>query len=283
MRIVVVTGATGFIGRHLVEALSAQRVEVRLFDPRKHSLQDKNSLIGLVRGSNLVFHLAAKNFPDDPELWEVNLLGTANLLEAIIETAPLAKFVFPSSFAVYRVPKRGEVINEGFETLPMNRYGLSKLLAEEIIKFYSRTKRLRAVILRISNSFGPGDRVGRSVVANFVKALKGGERITIYGDGSQTRDFVYVRDVTDSLLKSAEYEFENAPVINICSGREKSLNKLLRTLESISGRKSVVAYKREGGAGGGFWRGDNSSAGKLLSWFPKTSLEEGLRKTWEGV
>lgn len=278
---VLVTGANGFIGEHLVACLSQKNdVQLRIFDRQKHSLEDVESLKELAEGSTHVFHLAGITNSADPHLFKVNVLGTLNLLEVLAEQAPEARLVFSSSFAVYKVPKSGEKIDENFPLQLRNKYGLSKLLAEEIIQFYAEVGKVNAAILRLSNVYGLGmPPFKHSVVATIFKLIEEGKEITIDGDGSQTRDFIFVEDVVEAMVLTAfNTRLGNLMVINICSGEETSLNDLIREIEEVTGERANISYNRKADSSkGGFWQGDNVLAKRLLSWEPKVFLEKGLR------
>lgn len=280
----LVTGATGFIGGHLVKALKKKKVRVKIFDRKRHSLSDVNSLLDLVDSCDTAFHLAAINNPDSPDLFKVNVLGTANLLEAISKFSRGCRIVYPSTIGICRIPNKGEVVNETCEVHPRNKYVLSKFLSEELIRYYSDVEDVTAVILRISNVYGPEDKVGRSITANFIEGIKNGKEITLYGNGSQTRDFVYVDDLVEAMIKAGLSRLkDNLVTVNICSGEETSLKTLISLIEELSGKKALVVRKNPNVSGGGFWRGDNRLASQLLGWRPKVALREGLRKTLEQV
>lgn len=282
MQKILITGAGGFVGSHLVSRLKKlKNTRLKTLDREKHSLEDKKSLLGLVDGCDLIFHLAAINNPISSELFKINTLGTANILEAIKEKAPRSRLVFPSTFAVYRTPNKGEKVTENFELAPRNRYGLSKLLTEEIVRYYSNIEGIKSVILRLSNVYGPGIEPFRhSVVATFFDLIKKGKPLTINGDGRQTRDFVYIDDIVDALVASAGLK-SNFEVVNACSGEEISIKALVGAVGEVIGKRVRVTYQKADLSGGGFWRGDNAKAKKVLGWKPKTDFKLGLKKTWE--
>lgn len=283
MKKVLITGASGFIGGHLVKRLRNEGLEVSIFDETKHSLEKRDDLLKLLTGCDTIFHLAAINDPEDKNLFRVNVLGTIELLEAVKIRSPGARFVFPSSFAVYKTPKKGEKIAENFETSPRNKYGLSKLLAEEVIRFYANQGAVKAFILRMSNVYGPRDRAG-SVVTNLFNSAKKGKKVTIHGGGGQTRDFVYVKEVIEAFYLAANF---NGPdkfkTVNICSGKETSLKKLVSLVEEVIGKKIVVKFGPRNTSGGGYWQGKNLLAKKLFGWKQSLSLKDGLNLTWEKI
>lgn len=282
MKKVAVTGSSGFIGKHLVDKLRQEGIEIKSFSRGKHSLFEKNSLLRLVEGCDTVFHLAAENNPSSPDVFKVNVLGTANLLAAISLLKRECNLIFPSSFAVYRIPKKGQVISENFELAPRNEYGLSKLLCEEIITHYPGNKFI-STILRVSNVYGPGDGVGRSVISNFFNQINHNGNLIINGDGNQTRDFIYVDDVVNAMILAASRSGkEKVRIINVCSGSGTSLNELVSLLGKMTEKNfSVIYNKKVNLSAEGFWEGNNFLIKRLLGWKPEIILKNGLLLTWK--
>lgn len=278
MKTILVTGAGGLLGLHLVKILRRRRdINLKIFDRRKHSLEKPEILSNLVKNCEVIFHLAAVNSPNDPDVFKVNVLGTSNLLDALVINKVNCQIIFPSTFGVYKTPVSGQKIDENFEVYPRNRYGISKFLSEELIRLYSGDS-IKSRILRISNVYGPGDRPGRSAVANFFEKIKKGEAIEVYGNGLQTRDFIYLDDVVRAMINSMDAGLKNNVVtLNVCSGEETSINKLIEFIEKICNKTVKIKYKEPNKSGLGYWRGDNNKAKKLLNWAPKISLEKGLK------
>lgn len=242
-------------------------------------IKDDSLLLKSIEGSDVVFHLAGISDSQDPGLMKVNVIYTDAIMAAVNKAASRPKIVFPSSFAVYRAPRKGEIIDEYFETFPRNKYGVSKLMAEELIQFYARAHRIPSVILRLANVYGSGIQPFKhSVVATFLHQVKNGMAITIAGDGLQTRDFIAVDDVVEAMYLAARTPLPQGSVLNICSGQETSINELAELISRLTNREAKVEYQTENDSGSGFWRGDNLQAKSLLRWKPKASLESGLRE-----
>jgi len=278
---IAITGSTGFIGQALIWHLQNIKGEhqIRTFDRKKHSLQDKTSLLPLFKNCDLVFHLAAVNNKSDPNLFSTNVLGTINVLEAINEVAnPSCKIIFTSSFSVYKLPKKNEIITEQFTTHPSNRYGISKLISEKILELYSQNSNKEIIILRISNPYGPRmTPYKHSVIATFFAETLKNNPLIIHGKGTQTRDFIYIDDVVTALWKSAITSFPSRfSIINICSGAQTSIESLIQILEKCLKKKLKVAYKTQEKEAG-FWKGDNSFARKTLNWKPTIDIQRGIR------
>lgn len=273
-----ITGGSGFLGTLLVKKLKDKLTnDIRIIDVQNDPLFNSKILKDFVTGADIVYHLAGIKDSKNPDLARVNVQGTKNLLEAVREFAPKSHFVFTSSFAVYKIPKSGQIISENSPTLPRNEYGKSKLTAEKYIREYSDKFSIKSTIFRMSNIYGIGDSFGRnSVVSDFINKIRNDEMINVDGNGSQTRDFIYVDDVVSALLK-VQASLTTFNIFNIASGEEVSISELLGKIEKIINKKASIKFTPVGDQGG-FWKGDFSLAKKLLSWNPSVNLDEGLRR-----
>jgi nucleoside-diphosphate-sugar epimerase len=301
---VLVTGGAGFIGSHLAAALHARGDKVRIFDNfssgSRSNLSAFESQVEVINGDlrlpkqisdalngiETIFHQAAfVSVPESIEnptlCYETNLNGTINLLEAA-RAAGCRRVVLASSAAVYganpNVP-----LTESASTECLSPYAASKLFNETLAQLYSRAFGLPIVALRYFNVFGPRQLPSSSYAAaipKFISAIRAGKPPTVYGDGKQRRDFVYVGDVVRANLLAAETEHAGQ-VFNVCSGQETSLLDLLAALaEIIPGSPSpVFAPARLGDVARSL--GDPSRAAEQLKFKAQTSLREGLRQTAE--
>lgn len=270
MKKIAITGASGFIGTELVQEFKKDKnLFLRVLDPLDmKSLFDLQSLKNFVEGCDVVYHLAGLKDSNDLNLHRVNVTGTKNLLEAVRQTAPKTHLVFSSSFAVYKTPDIGEVVDEKFPTNPRNKYGATKLLAEESIKFYSNVYKIKSTILRISNIYG--------VIYDFVRKIKNGEEIKIESDGGQTRDFIYISDVIRAFILACKDD-RSCGIYNICSGTEISIKNLIFLIENVTNKKAVISSVSETNQDG-YWRGDFTLAKKSFGWEPKVALKDGISK-----
>lgn len=299
---VLVTGGAGFVGSHLVDRLISEGVDVVVLDDfssgRRENLslhfgkpnfclvegdvRDKASVRRALEGVDVVFHLAAIVSIDfsveNPLLVnEVNVDGVLNVLRESLE-AGVKRFVYASSCAVYGDPVYLP-INEGHSTKPMSPYGVSKLAAEHYCRVFSQVYDFETVCLRFFNVYGPKQVIGpySGVITKFIDKLKRGERPIIYGDGKQTRDFVFVRDVVDACLRAMRRKDCVGDVINVGTGVEVSVNRLanvLAELFNLHGIQFVYAEPKAGDIRKSC--ADLSKAERLLGYTPKISLREGL-------
>lgn len=266
---VVITGAEGFIGSHLVLYLRKKGYVLRLFDRRKHDLSRPESMDDLLGGADAVVHLAGANRAAATELLRVNTLGTLGLLEAMSRFCPKARIILASSSQVY---------------LPTSLYGASKRFAEELIAYYSRTSSLQGIVLRFSNVYGTGCKpFYNSVIATFIHLIKNGQSLTVHGDGQQKRDYIYVADVVSSIEKVIEAKVgERLMILDICSGEQSSINQIIKAIQNTQPKKVVVHYQKreeiDKSPPAKSWR----KAWQLIGWKPTTDLVGGIRKTIEG-
>ena len=305
---VLVTGGTGFIGSHLVDELMSRDFDVVVLDDfssgkrdnlsqhlgkpsfclvegeRARALDVRNSadVKKALDGVDAVFHLAAivsVNFSVKNPLLvnEVNVNGSLNVLRESLK-AGVKRFVYASSCAVYGDPVHLP-IDEDQLARPMSPYAVTKLTAEHYCRVFYEVYGLETACLRFFNVYGPRQVIGpySGVIAKFIDRLKRGEAPIIYGDGEQTRDFVFVEDVVEACLRSIRCENCAGKVINVGSGVEIPINKLahiLIRLFGLHGAKPVYAERRAGDIKRSC--ADLSKAERTLGYKPKTSLEEGL-------
>lgn len=294
---VLVTGGAGFIGSHLVDRLVDEGCQVVVLDDLSSgSLENIRShltsrrvrfLEGDVRGSeaveevvkdvNLVCHLAAVvSVPDsmrEPLLThEVNATGTLNLLRTSVNCG-VERFVYLSTCAVY-----GEAdylpVDETHPTNPISPYAASKLAAEHYCKAFQQAYGLKTVILRMFNVYGPRQSAG--VVAQFIQHVKSGDSPIIYGNGRQTRDFLYVRDAVNAIMLALNHNEAVGQVFNLGTGKATMINGLARLLHRIFGRELKPMRKDPRVGDVRQSCADIGKAEKELGYEPRFSLEAAL-------
>jgi len=277
---IAITGSSGFVGQHLIKRLQKEgNVDLQLFDHKKNDFFRKETLFSLVKDCDYCYHLAGVSDSKTNGLFKINVLATLNLLSVIARTNPKCKLIFPSSFSVYKSLEEPRKIRESSILFPRNRYGLSKMLAEKVIIYFSKKRRVNSVILRISNIYGPGMQPDKhSVIATFLNNLKKGKVLTVKGSGKQTRDFIFIDDVVEAML-SARQVSNSCEIINICSGKSISINRLISLLEKVTNKKANVVYVNKD-LKPNYWLGDNSYAARVLNWRPSTNFLRGLFLTF---
>jgi len=298
----LVTGGAGFIGSHLVRFLLTHG-RVRVLDDFSSgtlsNLEEVLSAIELVRGSvtdaalvqkavegcTVVFHLAAQvsvplSLEQPVETFEVNLYGTQLLLEAARQ-AGVQRFVFASSAAVYgdtpRLPKR-----ETMQPRPISPYAWSKWYGELLCRDYWRVYGVPTVSLRFFNVYGPRQNPRSqyaAVVPRWITAALTDRKPIVYGDGKQTRDFVYIDDLLQGLWLAANHPDAVGRVFNLASGRAYSLRELLHAIEQAVGYslEPQFAPPRPGDIRRSY--ADIRAARGILGYEPKITLQEGIRQT----
>jgi UDP-glucose 4-epimerase len=294
----LVTGGAGFIGSHLVDALLERGDEVHVVDNlatgrrenlsgdaelHEHDIRMPLGPVFAVVRPEQVFHLAAQadvgTSVQQPQLdAEVNVLGTLNVLEAAREHDAQVAFTSTGG-AIYG--ECAEPAPENAAREPLSPYGASKLSGEEYLATWNRLHGTRHVSLRLANVYGPRQlaKLEGGVVAIFMNRLRADEDGTIYGDGEQERDFVYVRDVVAALLAAADST--EAGTYNVGTGLATSVNELWRLCAEAAGRGGEARHAEP--RAGELRRSvlDPSRARAALGWEARTPLEQGLRETWE--
>lgn len=276
-----ITGQTGFIGTPLSKALNARPnvTSCEPFDRKKYNLLDVKSMKNFVKDKDVIFHLAGKVRTSNAEILNVNTIGTLKLLEAIrAYSRKNTKIIFASSLQVYSHTVKPIKINEGQPSRPENVFGLSKKLAEDLIKEYHEEHGIPYLICRLSNVYGPGCRPHfNSVIATFIDLISKNKRVPVYGGGKQTRDYIYVDDVVDAFAKSLARPGLN-DTLNICTGVGTSANELAGMLEKIMKTK-VKKEQAKGTASGDNLIGDPSRARTKLGFKCKVAIKDGLKTT----
>jgi UDP-glucose 4-epimerase len=297
---VVVTGGAGFIGSNLCKTLMVNGANVTVFDNLSSGkidnitdlkvnglcfihgdIREPEALEKATKNCKVIFHLAAQtsvpfSMECPKEDCEINVVGTLNVLEAARKTD--ARVVFASSSAVYGNPEK-KPTPETYPTNPIAFYGLTKLLGEKYCQFYKENYGLEVVIPRIFNVYGPKC---HGAINDFLNKLqKIPSKLEVLGTGQQARDFIYVSDMVNFLLKAATSPSAKGEIFNVGTGTTTSVAVLAKMIVNALGLEDVDIYFK----GGQAWEGDmditladNKKALDILQWKPKVSLEKGLKK-----
>jgi UDP-glucose 4-epimerase len=301
----VVTGGAGFIGSHIVEELllrnekvtlidnfsTGKRANVKRFEGKAQiidaDLAAANNLTQTLKGADYVIHQAAipsvpKSIIDPVKSHQANVNGTLQLLVACRE-AGVKRVVYASSSSLYgdspTLPK-----HEGMMPNPLSPYGAQKLFGEMYCQVFTKSYSLETVSLRYFNVFGPRQDATSQysgVLALFIPAVLQGRRPTIYGDGEQSRDFTYVKNVVDANLLACKAPGVGGQVFNVACGDRITVNSILRQINKITGKDVSPIYADPRAGDIKHSQADVTLAKERLGYQAKVGFEEGLRHTIE--
>ncbi len=300
---IVVTGGAGFIGKHLVKLLLEKGNIVTIFDnfsnSSKKSISDiidlggkviegditkLNEIANAVKDQDIVIHLAAKisvqeSIKNPSETFQINVDGTMNVLIAC-EKNNIKKIIVASSAAVYEESGSSDVkLTEESKTNPISPYGESKLKMEQKIKEFTSKHGIDCVILRFFNIYGVGQSDEYAgVISKFKKSIQKNMPLIIYGDGSQTRDFVSIDDIINLIYEISILKFKKTDVFNIGNGKAISIIDLANLMIKISEKKLTIIFKekKQGEIFHSTAAIDKSRT--KLGYNPKILLKEGIQK-----
>lgn len=309
---VLVTGGAGFIGSHVVDALLVRGRDVRVIDDFstgkdenldeawglaaqggaglqvvEGDVRDEARLRDAADGCDAVVHLAAvpsvaQSFDDPVGCNSVTHGGTVNAVRQAVE-GEVPRFVLASSCAVY-----GDAavlpIAETVPPRPLSPYAVAKLAAEEVCAAAADADQLTAVCLRFFNVYGPRQNPSSAysgVISRFLSAAAADEPVTLYGDGWQSRDFIFVGDIVAAIIAALDRQLTGASVLNLGTGRQVSLLELLEVIELLRGRELERHMEPARLGDIRHSRADASRARWVLGWEAQTRLSDGLAATWE--
>lgn len=296
----LVTGGAGFIGSHLVEQLCQHNHRVRVLDNLstgnsanlqsvldevefvEGDIRDEATIARVVQNVEVIFHCAAvvsvpQSMDNPRETEEINTLGTLNLLQAA-KNASVKRLVLSSTCAIYgddpTLPKV-----EAMAPQPKSPYAISKLSAEMYCQLFNQAGWLETVVLRYFNVYGPRQDPSSAysgVISIFMDRLRQNLTPTIYGDGEQTRDFVYVKDVVQANLLAAQTSNVAGEIFNIGTGQAMSINKLAQTTAQLFVWEGVPQHEAARNGDVVHSYADVQKARNQLNWSPQTTILDGL-------
>lgn len=295
---ILVLGGSGFIGSHIVDALLAAGLSVRVFDRQPERFRkplakvdyqignfgDRMALIEALSGVDAVIHLVSTTFPGTADLdpktdVQDNLAGTIALLDCMVSVG-ISRILFLSSGGtVYGIPETVP-IPESHPLCPINSYGIVKVAIESYLEMYRRTRGLSPVIMRASNPYGPrqGHKDVQGVITTFLSRVMADEQIEIWGDGTVVRDYLNVADLARLCLKAICSEAQGP--YNAGSGVGTSVNEIINVVRRATGKKIEPIYKAGRSTDVPLSVLDISRARKDFAWAPTADLDAGVAETW---
>ena len=296
---ILITGGAGFIGSNLVNLLSKnKKYKITIVDNfskgsinyikknnvkiKKGDIKNYKFLKKCFKKIDCVIHLAGStrvidSIKDPISNFRENLIGTLNLL-SLSKEKKVSNFIFASSGGAL-LGEKNKISNEHALPSPSSPYGASKVACEAYCMAFSKSYNLDVKCLRFSNVYGPNSWHKESIVATLFKNILNRRDTTIFGDGTQTRDFIYVEDICSGIIKSMNSKYSG--VINIGTGKSFSLKYLIKTVKKITNTKLNLKHKnfRKGEIKKS--RVDNSKAISLIKFKTSFDFEEGLINTWK--
>jgi len=310
-RRVLVTGADGFMGSHLVEALLAEGAKVSIYVrgnstigttqfALKNTKHLENKVENIITGniassdskelviknkSEIIFHLAAdayvpNSFGHPIEVMETNLIGTLNMLHAVKEQKSIKRIVCTSSSEIYGMTLGGS-IDEEHPLYPSSPYAASKVACDRYCYSYWNTYKLPIAIIRPFNTYGP--RHTYDVIPKFIELALKGKTLTVHGSGRQSRDFTYVDDMIDGFMIMGSHKNAIGNAVNFGTGEAITINYIAKKVKELSGSSSKIAHTKDRAAQVPKLLCNYSLAKKLFGWKPKVFIDEGLRRNIEWV
>ena len=296
----LITGAAGFLGAPLANSLVSDGHSVVGLDdlstgdpdrlsPEVHlvrgDINDRPKLWTLLQDVDCVYHLAARVIVPESILYPreynlVNVSGTVTLMEAMRDVG-VKRVVFISSGSIYGNQKN-QPMKETLRPQPRSPYAVSKLAAEYYIRTIGELWKIETVVLRVFNAYGPGQRLPPShapVIPYCIKQALDNGTIVIHGEGKQTRDYVYVEDVVNAAVRASSVSDINRLIINVGSGKETSVDEIVKLVTEISGTKPEVVRNPHHDTGPSRMCADISLAQRKLGYKPHVNLKEGLQRT----
>ena len=285
---IVVLGGSGFVGKSLLKKLENNEFKVNVminstkiknrFKKFCADILDKKTFESQIKNGDVIINLIGQYNGDILNFVDLNIKGGLNLLEICKERENI-KIILISSIDVY-----GENMlypsKEKDDTSPQYNYGLIKLLTEKMYERFARIYNLDIVILRLSNLYGPNKKNG--LILNILKAIKKTSVVSINHNGKQQRDYLFIEDAVEGIVKAIQCKLKNFNVINISSGKRHSSIKIIKLVQEISNKKVKFKLNQNTPNEKCIWA-NNNNAKKLLKFSPKISIKQGLTLTLKNL
>jgi UDP-glucose 4-epimerase len=294
---IIVTGGSGFLGRHLCRALTQTGHTIKNIDLVENpefktviaDVRDQEKMLQEITDADLVFHLASlieagESVKEPFKFIDYNINGTVSVLEAMRRNQ-ISNFAFSSSAAIYGEPLRVP-IKEDDRTMPINPYGMTKLAMEALLSSYVKAHGFTGAALRYFNLYGPEEhhQPETHAIPRFIDQIKNDQEVTIWGNGSHQRDFVYISDIVEAHLKAIELmerEPDQYHYLNLSTEKPASVLELVKMIGKIMNKEPKIKHFPERPGDPQVLTADAIKAKKSLGWEAKMNLEDGLRQTVE--
>lgn len=298
---ILITGGAGFIGRSLIAALhkngheliaydnlsrgSASSVDSSLATLVVGDIRDTERLTNAMSGCHVVIHLAAygsviESIAEPSENFSQNVVGTFSVMESM-RASGVGKIIFASTGGAL-IGNAEPPVDEESTPRPISPYGASKLCGEAYLSAYAGSYNMTAVALRFGNVYGPGSAHKKGAITVFAKALIRGDAIEIYGDGSASRDLLFIDDICKGIVLAVEADIVGPTVLHLASGQETTVAQLAKKMMMIAGKPNHPLVHHDGRQGEvtrNFARFDKANS--VLGFAPDYNIDDGLQLTWD--
>lgn len=292
---IIITGGSGFLGRHLCRALTAAGHTIKNIDLVNNpefptviaDVRDKDRMLAEIVDADLVFHLASlieagESVKEPFKFIDYNLNGTLSVMEAM-RINNIKNFIFSSSAAIYGEPIRVP-IKEDDRTIPINPYGMTKLAMEGLLSSYVSSFGFTGVALRYFNLYGPEEhhQPETHAIPRFIDQIINEKEVTVWGDGQHQRDYVYISDIVEAHLKAIELtqaQPNQYHYLNLSTQQPASVIGVIAQLEKLIGKKAKITHFPDRPGDPRVLTADATKAKEVLNWESKVNLEEGLKQT----
>lgn len=296
---ILVIGGNGFIGSHLIDHLLVEGHNIRVFDVayeryrkplpkvdyRISTLENVQDLFEALLDIDIVFHLASVSVPSSSNIDNItdinkNLIPTLNILNLCVKLEIKRIVYFSSGGAIYGNPLTIP-IHENHPLKPISSYGIIKATIEMYLFLYQSMHNIQPLIVRPSNPYGPrqGHYKAQGVISTFLRNLKMNEGVNVFGDGKSIKDYIYIKDLIDSCAKLT---FSNeVGIFNLGNGKGTSINEIIGLIEKTVGSKLIISYFEKQMYDVDQFVLDISKVENIVGKSEVTSMEDGIKKTWE--